>query len=117
MTQQLSITELERMTGIDLTNKNLNDINTNINEAQSELERKTSRTFSATDSDINTVKRAIAFLTEFYIRTTNRENDQAKTALSNYYREVTEFHNDPTPNLRRSTKFRVSVITNEGLSD
>ena len=69
MANLITTVELNENTGIDLENTPITEINTQITNAQSEMEDRTSREFSDTDSDIRTVKRALSFLASYYIRT------------------------------------------------
>ena len=117
MANLITTTELTENTGIDLENTSMTFINTQIINAQDEIERRTSRTLVASDSDILTIKRAISFLTSYYIRVNRKEITMAKADLANYYRELKEFHGDVTPKTRSSWRPKISVLNDEDLDD
>lgn len=113
----LTVANVEDYTGIDLINENISKISVAITNATTEVQNRTDRTFSDTDSDIITIRRAVSFLTSFYVRTKNKEIELAKTDLSNYHRELKEFHGDITPETKSIFRPKISVVTNENLDD
>lgn len=117
MANLITTVELNENTGIDLENTPITEINTQITNAQSEMEDRTSREFSDTDSDIRTVKRALSFLASYYIRTKRKESAMAKMDLAEYYRTLKEFHGDVTPKERSAWTPKISVLTNEEMAD
>lgn len=117
MANLITVTELTEITGIDVSDTSISEISTKITNAQDEIFRRTSRTILATDSDILTVQRAIAFLSSYYIRRKRKEMSMAKLDLNDYYRELKEFHGDITPDTRKAWRPKISVITNENLSE
>jgi len=113
----LTVADVEDYTGIDLINEEISKVNTAITNAKTEIQNRTSRTFADTDSDIITIRRAVSFLTAFYIRTKNKEIEMAKTDLGNYHREFKEFHGDITPETKSIFRPKLGVVTNADLDD
>ncbi len=104
-------------TGIDLEGEDINKVASFITKATTEVQNRTSREFDDDDSDITTVKRAISFLTSYYIRRKNKESSMAKMDLADYYRELKEFHGDITPKERNAWTPKISVLTNTEMLD
>lgn len=117
MTFTLTINDVTRVTGLEIQSIDNSIIESEITNATNEVERRTSRTIDDSDADINNVKRAVCFLVAYYIRTSRKELDMASTDLKNYYRELKEFHNDPSPEKYRSWNPKISVVTNADLND
>ena len=117
MTFTIAPKDLEDITGYDISQSDITLINSQLTTATSQLQNRVNRTFIDTDSDVLTLKRAVAFLASYYLRIRNKELELAKSDLANYYREVKEFHIDVEPEKRRSFNPKISVLTNDGLDD
>lgn len=103
------LNEIANITGDDV---NFDAI---IIRAQKELETRLGDTFTVADSDFILIKRALAFLTAYYIRLERKENEYAKEELKEYERLVKILAMDNTPEKQEYWEPSLKVINQEDL--
>ena len=114
MTNYITMTDMIDITGVepDIVS-NFDDY---ITKAQTEFELRV-RTFTGEENDYDIAKRAVAFLTEYYIRRYKKEIEYAKVALEEYLRLVKELNADITPETENYFDPNYVSITQDDLDD